>query len=252
MTAFFNDIQWMSLICSDSSRMTFTTLSVIFVILSILVRFKNQDHRPIHSLYHYTSYDRMFQILRSGCMKGGHHGVVFTTANKRYQNRGTVRPRVFSKKNTTEGNLRARIIFRGKALCLFRNPAASPMSLFTGHTFMGEINDEFITRRKGNLRLLKFRHRGQTLLVTDAEFEKAPVIEATYMIIMGFLLRIPKAIFPFIHIMAVLSWADYLLGLMWFRVNWAGIGLLFILMLFMSLFLAECIYMLLKGRIGLK
>lgn len=98
MTAFFNDIQWMSLICSDSSRMTFTTLSVISVILSILVRLKNQGHRPIHSLYHYTSYDRMFQILRSGCMKGGHHGVVFTTVNKRYQNRGTVRPRVFSKK----------------------------------------------------------------------------------------------------------------------------------------------------------
>lgn len=126
------------------------------------------------------------------------------------------------------------------------------MSLFTGHTFMGEINDEFITRRKGNLRLLTFRHRGQVLLVTDAEFEKAPVLEATYMMIMSFLLRVPKTIFPFFHIMAILLWADYLLNLTLFRLNWLGIFLLFILTLFMSLFLAECIYMLLKGRIGLK
>ncbi len=126
------------------------------------------------------------------------------------------------------------------------------MSLFTGHTFIGEINDEFITRRKGNLRLLIFRHRGQVLLVTDAEFEKAPVLEATYMMIMSFLLRVPKTIFPFFHIMAILLWADYLLNLTLFRLNWLGIFLLFILTLFMSLFLAECIYMLLKGRIGLK
>lgn len=252
MTAFFYDIQWMSLIYSETGRSLFTALSVISVILTIWVRIKNQKLRPIQSLYHFTSSDRMLKIIRSGCMKGGNHGVVFTTANKRYQNRGTVKPAIFRKKNTVKAYLQARIIFSGKALRLFRNPAISPISIFTGHTLMGEFNDEFITCKKGNLRLLKYRHRGRVLIVTDAEFEKAPTLEATYMMIMGFLLRVPKAIFSFIHIMTVLSWADCLLGLMWFRINWAGISLLFILMFFMSLFLAECIYMLLKRRIGLK
>lgn len=250
MLAFYDEIQWLSLFTVDEGRSFFTVLSILFMASHMLIRHRNHKKRLPKSLYHYTTFSRLLAIQESGYIKGGHHGIVFTTATRRFRNRGTGRSEILGKKS--ESRSQARIVFRGNALKLFRNPASKLISLFTGSAILADLNDEYVTRQRGSLRLLGCRMFGKTLLVTDAEFAPPPATERIYMRVNGLLLQGIKTILSSLHCMTFFFWADYFITLTWFRLNWISIFILFVVVVLVSLLLAECIYLIFRNRIGLE
>lgn len=246
----YDELQLLSLVNVDEGRSFFTVFSIMFIASLMLLRHRNRKRLPPRTLYHYTTLSRLFAIQKTGDIKGGHHGIVFTTATRGFRKCGTGRSEIFGKKS--ESRSPARVVFRGNALKLFINPASSMASLFTGTAIFAYLNDEYVTRKRGNLRILNCRVFGKTLLVTDAEFATPSEIEKIYMGINGFLLQRTKTILSSFHVMTFLFWTDYFMTLMWFRINWYGIFLVFVIVSLVPLFLAQCIYMVFRNRIGLE
>lgn len=191
----------------------------------------------------------MTSVLRTGCVRGGHHGVVFTTANKHYRNRGSVRYRYHDQKCKHDNG--ATIIFKNKSLELFQSCSSSALSLFTGSSLYAELSDEFTSRRKVSIRLLKYRLRGRRLVVTDAKIITAPAIERLYMNICGCLLSVPKTMFTVFYILTMLLWADYFFALTSLRLYWLPAILIYAVCLLIAMCFAQGTYLLFRHRIQL-
>ncbi|EAA4453914.1 hypothetical protein DRE43_28290 [Salmonella enterica subsp. enterica serovar Java] len=249
MENIIEELQYLPQIYTEYVRLIFTAISLFTLGLNLLLRIRNHRNHPPGALYHYTTYSRLMLIIKSEHIRGGNHGIVFTTANKKYRNKGTARYR--NHNQTDKSDECARIVFRNQALTLFRSKTNSFISLFTGTAMYAERGDEFITRKKGNIKLVQYRFRGKTLVVRVATIIDAPFIEKIYTKINGSLLSIPKTIFTGIHLMTLLFWVDYFHHLMWFRSFWF-IGMLFyIAAIIISVLFANCLYFFVRHRLGL-
>lgn len=250
MNKIINDLQYFSLFNIDAAFFGFTLVSILIFILNILLRMKNNHSpdRPPKSVYHFTMRSRMKSIIDQKCMRGGHHGTVFTTANRKYRNRGSTSGLSRRKDEATSKGV---VIFKGKALSLFQCETSSRLSLLTGHKMFAEISDEFTSREKGSLELLKHREIGNILVVTDAKFVSPPALEKQYMRINGFLLSIQKTCFTFVHIATVLFWVNHLSHWNWFQLNWSLLVLIYFSIFFLSLLAAESLYAVFKHLINL-
>lgn len=249
MDSFIDDVLNTSLFSVELGRAVFTVFSVALLAVNLLLRFLNRKNYHPAALYHFTTYGRMMSILGTGCVRGGHHGVVFTTANKKYRNRGSVRYRNHTQMHEHDNG--ARIIFKDKSVQLFQSCSSRFLSVFTGTSLYAELSDEFTSRRKGNIKLLKFRRRGTTLVVTDAVIVTAPIMERIYMSICGFFLSVPKTLATVFYIFTILFWADYFFALIWFRLYWLPAILIYAFCFPVSMCFAKGVYLLFRNRIQL-
>lgn len=249
MDYFIDDVLIASFFSVEFGRVVSTGFSVALLAVNLLLRVLNRKNHPPAALYHFTTYGRMMSILGTGCVRGGHHGIVFTTANKKYRNRGSVRYRKHTQ--THEHDNRARIIFKAKSVELFQSCSSRLLSVFTGTSLYAELSDEFTSRRKGNIKLLKYRRRGTTLVVTDAAIIAAPTMERLYMSICGFLLSVPKTLATVLYIFTILFWVDYFFSLTWFRLYWLPAFLIYAFCFPVSACFAKGIYLLFRHRIQL-
>lgn len=250
MYAFFDEVQLASSLAFDGARSFFTIFSLLFILSNILIRRRNHKPHPPRTLYHYTLFSRLLAIQESGYIKGGHHGVVFTTGTRGFKNKGTGKNKRGGKK--VESNPTARIVFRGDALKLFKKPARSLTPLLTGRALFSDMNDEYITIQRGNLKLLDYRLFGKTLLVTAAEFAIPPLTERMYMRINGFLLHRIKNILSSFQYMTLLFWLDYFYPLVWFRLNWIIVLPVVVTLTVVWLLMAESLYLIFRNRVGLQ
>lgn len=229
MIDIINRIQLLSLLNYDSAFAAFVLFSCFLLSSGIVMRIKNDHNRNPSSLYHFTGKNNFEHICSEGILKGGLHGVIFTTGNSKFRNRGLISPDVKGK---------AVIIFRKDALLYFRKITSTLLTLFTGYRLTADWNYEFITKRTGHLKLKKTKRRGQVLFVDDVTFVSAERTECLYMMTSGFLYKGFKLTPTFIYCMSAAFFANYLAEFVWFRLCWIFIAIIFFSLVVMALLLA--------------
>ena len=229
MIDIINSVQLLSLLYYDAAFAAFVLVTCFLLISGAVMCIKNGHNRNPTSFYHFTSKDNFKLICSEGMLKGGHHGVIFTTGNSKFHNRGLISPNV---------NGKAVIIFRKDALHSFRKITSNLLTFFTGYRLTADWNYEFITKRTGHLKLKKTRRRGQVLFVDDVTFSPAERTEYLYMVTSGFLYKGFKLTPTFIYCMSATFFANCYVESVWFRLHWIFIAIIFFSLVVTALLLA--------------
>ncbi|NQE78269.1 hypothetical protein [Pantoea ananatis] len=247
MSNLIDQIQFWGLIYRDGGLFIFTAASAAIFSLHAICVFKNRQNLNLTSLYHYTTRKRLESIAGMKVITGGNHGVIFTTANEKYRNRGTSRK--CRKTQKTESGGPARIVFTENALGLFHMKRRSWYSLLTGASFMAELNDEYVSRHKGNIKILAASLTASELIVTDAEPHPPSHVEKIYSMFNGKVISLQKSFVWVFHSITLMFLIDREVRCLFFELNWLLLFLGYMAVLFISMPVAECIYFLFRSRL---